>query len=407
MPTRRGLALLAASPALWLAGRLFGVGELYVAAVATAALVLLCTVAVRGTSGTVTVERDLSGDRLHAGQSGRVTLRLRNAGRLPTALLFVTEDCDPALRARARFVVPPLGPGRSVELGYDIRAGARGRRRVGPARMGVRDPFGLAERRHRDSGTREVVVYPPLWRLSPSPATELGTAADGGARARPLGTGDEFHTLRDYVSGDDVRFVHWPSTARRGALTVRQHEQAWRSRATVICDLRVRGAADILERTVSAAASVVAHLVAHRHEVGLVLTGQAARPRPGPAGVPELLRRLAEAGPSRAGGLAGALGGVPPSGALLVAVLPAPGPREAAEDARVLRRAGRGFNTRLAVVVGDDEAGGDALVGALSAAGWRAGAAGRDGPLDAVWTGLSRSRGRLPAATPLAGRAGT
>lgn len=405
MPTRRGLALLAASPALWLAGRLLGLGELYVAAVASAALVLLCTVAVRGTSGTVTVRRDLSGDRLHAGQSGQVTLRLRNTGRLPTALLFVTEDVDPALGARARFVVPPLGPGRAVELSYGIRAGARGRRRVGPARMGVRDPFGLAERRSRDTGTREVVVYPALRRLSPSPATEPGEAADGGARARLLGPGSEFHTLRDYVSGDDVRFVHWPSTARRGALTVRQHEQAWRSRATVICDLRVRGAADILERAVSAAASIVAHLVARRHEVDLVLTGQAARP--GPAGTPEQLRRLAEAGPSRAGGLAGALGGVPPSGALLVAVLTAPGPRQAAEDSRVLRRSGRGFNTRLAVVVGGDAAGGDALVGALSAAGWRAGVAGRDDPLDAVWAGLSRRRGRLPGVTPLAGRAGT
>jgi NAD(P)-dependent dehydrogenase (short-subunit alcohol dehydrogenase family) len=73
----------------------------------------------------------------------------------------------------------------------------------------------------------------------------------------------------------------------------------------------------------------------------------------------------------------------------------------------VLRRAGRGFSTRLAIVVGGDGAGGDALVGALSAAGWRAGVAGPDGPLDAVWTGLSRRRGHLPEGTPLAGRAGT
>lgn len=405
MPTRRGLILLAVSPVLWLAGRLLGLGELYVAAVASTALVLLCTVAVRGAGGTVTVERELSRERLHAGQSGRVTLRLCNAGRLTTALLFVTEDCDAALGARARFVVPPLGPGRAVELSYDIRGGKRGRRRVGPARMGVRDPFGLAERRHRDPGTREVVVYPALQRLSPSPAAGPGEASNGGARIRLLGTGEEFDTLRDYVSGDDVRLVHWPSTARRGTLTVRQHEHAWRSRVTVICDLRPRGATGILERTVSAAASVVTHLVAHRHEVGLVLTGQATRP--GPAGTTELLRRLAEAGPSRAGCLAGALGGVPPSGALLVAVLAAPGPREAAEDALVLRRAGRGFSTRLAIVVGGGGAGGDALVGALSAAGWRAGVAGPDGPLDAVWAGLSRRRGRLPEGTPLAGRAGT
>ncbi|MDP8978324.1 MAG: hypothetical protein M3N17_07075, partial [Actinomycetota bacterium] len=66
MPTRRGLGLLAASASLWLAGRVLGLGELYVAAAAGAALVGLSTVAVRATSATVTMERALSGDRLYA-----------------------------------------------------------------------------------------------------------------------------------------------------------------------------------------------------------------------------------------------------------------------------------------------------------------------------------------------------
>lgn len=398
MPSRRGHGLLAASAALWLAGRVLGLGELYVAAAAAAALVALSTVAVRGASGAVTLERAVSRDRLHAGQGAQVTLRLRNAGPLPTALLLVSEDGDPALGGCARFVVPPLAPGRGVDLRYEIRAGARGRRRVGPARVGVRDPFGLAERRHAHTDAREVVVYPALQRLSPSPATQPGGCADGGAHARMLGPGDEFHALRDYVSGDDVRFVHWATTAHRGTLTVRQNERAWRSRATVICDLRVRGAPDLLERTVSAAASVVAHLAARRHDIRLVLVGQATPP--GPAGTAELLRRLAEVAPARVRGLAGALDGVPPSGPLLVAVLPAPGPGPA-DDARVIRRAGRGYNTRLALLVDGDRPGGGAgaLLGALSAAGWRVGVAGREDALDAVWRGLSRRRTRPPRPT--------
>ena len=41
---------------------------------------------------------------------------------------------------------------------------------------------------------------------------------------RLLNAGDEFHALRDYVQGDDLRMIHWPTTARRNKIVVRQHE---------------------------------------------------------------------------------------------------------------------------------------------------------------------------------------
>ena len=54
-------------------------------------------------------------------------------------------------------------------------------------------------------------------------------------------SGEDFYALRPYVVGDDLRRVHWPSTARHDELMVRQDELPWQGRATVLLDVR-RGA---------------------------------------------------------------------------------------------------------------------------------------------------------------------
>ena len=83
--------------------------------------------------------------------------------------------------------------------------------------------------------------------------------------------GDEFLTLRDYEVGDDLRRVHWRSTARTGELMIRQDEARWRSRAAVVLDVHP-GAhdAESFEVAVEAAASVTARLVRLRRRVEVV-----------------------------------------------------------------------------------------------------------------------------------------
>ncbi len=83
--------------------------------------------------------------------------------------------------------------------------------------------------------------------------------------------GDEFVTLRDYELGDDLRRVHWRSTARTGELMIRQDEARWRSRAAVVLDVQP-GAHDAasFEVAVEAAASVAARLARLRRRVELV-----------------------------------------------------------------------------------------------------------------------------------------
>jgi uncharacterized protein (DUF58 family) len=92
-------------------------------------------------------------------------------------------------------------------------------------------------------------------------------------------------TTREYRRGDDLRRVHWRSTARTGELMVRREEQPWQSRATVVLDSRRTahrgtGAASSLEWLVAAAASVAVHLTHAGFAVGSSPTDRSpTRPR--------------------------------------------------------------------------------------------------------------------------------
>ena len=75
--------------------------------------------------------------------------------------------------------------------------------------------------------------------------------------------GEDFYTLREYQQWDDLRRVHWPSSARTDQLMIRQLETPWQSRALVLLDVRAPSyeSQEAFERAVSGAATVVTHLV--------------------------------------------------------------------------------------------------------------------------------------------------
>ncbi len=116
---------------------------------------------------------------------------------------------------------------------------------------------------------------------------------------------------RPYRDGDDLRRVHWRSTARYGQLMVRREEQRWRNRATVLLDTRGQahmgtGPSSSFETAVSAAASVGVHL-AQEGLIGKVVNEQGANLGTGTMFEDELLESLAVIKPSRSQDLTGGL----------------------------------------------------------------------------------------------------
>jgi uncharacterized protein (DUF58 family) len=409
--TGRGAALLVGAALLWGVGRLLGVPELYVVAVASAALVAVGAAAVRVTSATVSARRGLSSNRLLHGSTGEVTIDLRNDARLPAPLLLVEDACDWALADSPHFVLAGLRPAATSRLRYAIHGTARGRYTIGPMNLRVRDPFGTTQVVRRYTATEEVLVYPRVERL-PEGITRGSHRGSGTSSDRRLfHSGDEFHTMREYVQGDDLRMVHWPSTARSDKLIVRQLEMSWQAEATVFCDTRVgvsRGAGpeSSVETAISAAASIVWHLADHGYTLRL-FTEAERRPR-GVEGWDAILDHLAEVQPTRVAGLGPSLQRLRGAGGegLFVAVIMVPlgdGPLAADPDVRALLQAGRGHGGRVAVIVhpsGPPARRAEELAALLRAARWKAAGVATGTPLAPRWNELVGARSTASAYSP-------
>ena len=401
--------MLLGAGVLFAVARLLGVAELYVVAGAIIVLVICATIAVRISTANVSVRRHVAPARILAGGHGEVTLELRNDARLPAALLLVEDQCHTMLAQSPRFVVPGLGAGRTTAVRYQLIGSARGRYAIGPLRLRVRDPFGLAQRIRRYRGREEIVVYPHIEPLDESPAPGMHTGSGSSAIRRLFNTGDEFYTMREYVTGDDLRQVHWPSTAHRQRLMVRQQEQPWEAEATVFCDVRRSayrhlGPASALEKSISLAASLLWHLADDGFTLRLVTDADTKRSSAQPW--QHLLDRLAEIEPSPQTSLVPALQRLRGGGGegLFVAIVATPtgdDPVARHADVRALLHAGRSFHGRLALIVdqGHPQRAAE-TVALLRTAGWRATAITPRQTLASQWRSIGGGRRHAPAFQP-------
>lgn len=194
----------------------------------------------------------------------RVEIVVRNAGRSPSAPLVASDDLPDCIGGPVRLAIPSL-QGRSRRLiTYQLVPSRRGLWRIGPGRITFTDPFGLAQARPRLLGTSTMLVYPRVESLS-SRALNRRVAGEGARSAALAVAGTELFTMREYQPGDDLRKLHWRSTARTGKLIVRQEEVRRWDRATILVDNRrsahppfaAERGEDSFERVIESAASLL------------------------------------------------------------------------------------------------------------------------------------------------------
>jgi uncharacterized protein (DUF58 family) len=257
MLARQGWMVVWGGLALLAAGRIVGIGELYVFGAAALLLVLLATLYVHLTRLDLEIDRRVHPARVYAGNTSRVEIRVQNLRRQPTPLLRLRDPVSGT--DGADLLVPPLDRHAAAAATYRLPTDRRGVHKVGPLEVVVADPFGLVRSSTVAAGMVEVTVFPRIDDIDPVPFTVGHDPLAGSLQPHALGrAGDDFYALRPYVVGDDLRQIHWPSTARHDELLVRQQEQPWQGRTTVVLDVR-RAAhdAETIEVAVSAAASIV------------------------------------------------------------------------------------------------------------------------------------------------------
>jgi uncharacterized protein (DUF58 family) len=287
--TTRGRSFFAAGVAAALCAYVLGQGDLLRVGLLLAVLPLVCVAVLYRTRYRVAGSRRLSPSRVPAGSEARVHLRMDNVSRLPTGLLMLQDHVPYVLGPRPRFVLDRVEAGGRREVSYRVRSDLRGRYPLGPLQLRLSDPFGMCELTRSFSAYDTLTVIP---RTEALPAVRLAGEASGygDGRQRSLAlAGDDDIIPRNYRYGDDLRRVHWRSTARYGELMVRREEQPQRARCTVLLDTRriaFQGAGpdSAFEWAVSGAASALVHMLERGFAVRLLTDTGSSVPSEGADG---------------------------------------------------------------------------------------------------------------------------
>ena len=328
--TTRGRSFLAAGVASGACSVVLGQRDLLRVGALLFVLPLGCALVLGRARYRLALTRAITPARVVAGGTARVRLELENMTALRTRILLVEDRVPFSLGASPRFVVARLPGGTRAAVTYSVRSLVRGRYPVGPVRLRLADPFGMCEVTRAFTATDPLVVVPRTWPLAPVRGGGLWGGSGDSITRSAAASGEDDIATREYRYGDDLRRVHWRSTARRGELMVRREEQPRQLRATIVLDNRFdghrgEGPESSLEWAVSVAASAAASLADQRFGVRLLVDERPAGwASPYTAdGASALLDQLAVTAPGAPEALAGALASLARTGGdgLVVAVL--------------------------------------------------------------------------------------
>ncbi|OAA25214.1 hypothetical protein UG55_102435 [Frankia sp. EI5c] len=252
MITRSGWGVLAGSAVLLAGGLALGYPALVALAVA-GAVALVAAAGWMTARPRVRITRRIEPARITEGGEARGLLAVTNLG---------PRRCPPFLAVelvggrRVRVAVPSLAPAETREVAYLLPTDRRGVFPVGPLTIGHSDPLGLFHAARSYPSRSQLVVQPRPERVLPPP-TGRSRETDGRTSAAAPSGGVAFHSLREYVRGDDLRLVHWPSSARTGTLMIRHNVVPHEPRVVVVLDTSAEPYTDdSFEEAVRVAASL-------------------------------------------------------------------------------------------------------------------------------------------------------
>ena len=221
--TGRGIALVAIGAALFAVALWFDLRDIMLLASVGLAMPLAALAFLGLRAPRLAVTRAFEPPVVRAGESALVRLRVQNRSRRAFDGAHWRDLADPALHPPGEAVLPAVGRHEgalpsgddTVGLEYRIRTPRRGIFEVGPLRIAVTDPFGLA-RIDRVVGTpREIVVTPRVTPLESAVGVVASVDGDVHALQRRTHPNSDELIAREYRYGDPLRRVHWGATARK------------------------------------------------------------------------------------------------------------------------------------------------------------------------------------------------
>jgi uncharacterized protein (DUF58 family) len=268
MLTHRGVAAAAVTVVAYVAAAVLHYPELGVLA-AGGLLVMVVGAAWVVRRPHVRIERAIEPARVTRGELALGLLKISNPGRITVSPTVAEEQCGSETVA---VDVPRLTPGAVTRTTYRLPTGRRAVLDIGPLTVARQDPFGCWRTTQRLGTTERLWVHPVVHPLMAIP-TGRTRSLDGPDRdGLPHGS-ITFHAIREYVPGDDLRHVHWRTSARTGTLMVREHVDTSLPQVTLVFDTSAANHTDDgFEQAVEVTASLVVAVTAAQLPLRLATT---------------------------------------------------------------------------------------------------------------------------------------
>ncbi|MDQ2983490.1 MAG: DUF58 domain-containing protein [Actinomycetota bacterium] len=268
--TSRGRAALVIGLTAFLAARLFGSQPLYPVAFGLVLAVGLGWLWVRLASGPGRLGRLVPAGSRFEGDDVGIDVRLELAGIVPPPSVTLVERVG-----KAGEVTAALSRWSGfLAGGYLLPGLRRGRYVFEGSRVVIEDPFGFARTEVNVPAPAALLVYPRLVTVERLFVDGSPAATDGRRLVLQRPSGFDLHSVREYEHGESLRRVHWPSTAKRGELMVKELEDAPRDEVAVVLDADARFVAgESFDAQVRAAGSVLDAHVARGRRCVLMVNG--------------------------------------------------------------------------------------------------------------------------------------
>ncbi|MDJ0755878.1 MAG: DUF58 domain-containing protein [Ardenticatenaceae bacterium] len=245
--------------------------------IALGLLILTCGIWTWLLSRFIQSERKLTREWLAVGDRLIEQIAIHNVAWIPATWLEFTDESNiPGYRSHVVYELPGEF---SLHWRQNAACHQRGRYQLGPWQLKTGDPFGLFEVILNFDQVNEIVIYPPTDAVILLDMVFGQLEGQKIAQKKALQLTENVATLRDYHPGDPLKWVHWPTTARRGSLAVREFERNISGDVWIVLDGYLRaqlgeGQDATAEAAVLMAAAMAANLAERNRSLGLMAYGR-------------------------------------------------------------------------------------------------------------------------------------
>jgi uncharacterized protein (DUF58 family) len=189
----------------------------------------------------IRITRKVDREKAFAGEFVHVTIRVTNTTGKTLDFVeiydLIPDSFD--LSMGENFIITSLRKNESKVFSYIIRVSRRGVFRLGPSKVIIHARTGFYFEEDIREFYTEILVYPEysdIRRMDAlSKKRQIGKMF-GHHKTREKGTGDDFHSLRKYVPGDEFKKLDWKAFSKTGELMVREFEQEKNIRMVIFLD---------------------------------------------------------------------------------------------------------------------------------------------------------------------------